>query len=124
MADFYFLFPIAPTSKERPFVTRSGRAFTRPKTRKFEADVKLMAKVIWGAKSCLESNLEAIVTFQSKKPKTTKLKYPSRDVDNCCKAIFDALNGVIYHDDKQIVKLTASKQWADEDCIRLVLTEI
>jgi Holliday junction resolvase RusA-like endonuclease len=31
------------------------------------------------------------------------------DIDNLCKFVLDALNGVLYHDDRQIVMLKASK---------------
>jgi Holliday junction resolvase RusA-like endonuclease len=31
------------------------------------------------------------------------------DIDNLCKFVLDALNGVLYHDDRQIVTLKASK---------------
>jgi crossover junction endodeoxyribonuclease RusA len=43
-------------------------------------------------------------------PKTNKDGTPSKvllDLDNCLKVIFDALNGVSYHDDKQIKKIWA-----------------
>lgn len=35
------------------------------------------------------------------------------DVDNCCKYILDCMTGLIYEDDAQIVKLTATKLYTD-----------
>jgi Holliday junction resolvase RusA-like endonuclease len=32
------------------------------------------------------------------------------DIDNMCKFVLDALNGIAYHDDRQVVKLVAVKQ--------------
>jgi len=38
-----------------------------------------------------------------------------RDVDNFNKIILDALEGVVYEDDKQIQKLTITKDYSKED---------
>ena len=35
------------------------------------------------------------------------------DADNIAKAVCDALNGIAYKDDKQIVSLTVLKVWTD-----------
>lgn len=43
---------------------------------------------------------------------------PSRpDIDNLCKGVFDALNGVIWNDDSQIVGIHAWKRYGNNDCI-------
>lgn len=34
------------------------------------------------------------------------------DLDNCVKLIADALNGIVWRDDKQIVRMVASKRYA------------
>jgi Holliday junction resolvase RusA-like endonuclease len=43
--------------------------------------------------------------FPTKKP----------DMDNVVKAIFDACNGVVYLDDKQVVKLSMMKRYGERD---------
>jgi len=47
------------------------------------------------------------------------------DIDNCIKFVLDALNGVAYHDDKQVAKVTATKKWMTttdtEGCILVKL---
>lgn len=35
------------------------------------------------------------------------------DVDNVAKIILDSISGIVYKDDKQIVKLTVSKKYSD-----------
>ena len=33
------------------------------------------------------------------------------DIDNCLKAVMDALNGIAYNDDKQVTKNYVVKRW-------------
>lgn len=49
------------------------------------------------------------------------LKKP--DMDNIVKVVADALNGVAYHDDTQIALLEASKIYADEEGLEIVVGE-
>lgn len=42
----------------------------------------------------------------------TPLRKP--DIDNAAKSILDALNGIAFHDDAQVVQLWAKKLYADE----------
>jgi Holliday junction resolvase RusA-like endonuclease len=51
------------------------------------------------------------------------LEFPKPDVDNFCKAVFDALNGVVYKDDSQIIGFFAQKAWGNSDMIFFKLTE-
>lgn len=44
-----------------------------------------------------------------------KLPLKKPDIDNILKAVCDALNGVAYKDDVQIVKTSAEKYYAHED---------
>jgi len=41
------------------------------------------------------------------------------DIDNLAKLVLDALNGIIWEDDKQIVKLLAEKKYAEKEEIRI-----
>ena len=34
------------------------------------------------------------------------------DLDNYVKAVLDACNGIVYHDDRQVTNLVASKRYA------------
>lgn len=42
------------------------------------------------------------------------------DIDNVVKSILDGMNGVVYQDDKQVVKLTAVKHYTGNDAYVLV----
>lgn len=47
------------------------------------------------------------------------------DIDNTTKAVLDALNGVVWEDDRQVSDLAVSRRWADEHgfCIRVSLAD-
>ncbi|MDD6796479.1 MAG: RusA family crossover junction endodeoxyribonuclease, partial [Clostridiaceae bacterium] len=74
----------------------------------------------------LEGNIRATITAYYKIPKSyTKkrvqaikegLEYPQKkpDIDNCIKVILDALNGIAYEDDKQVVQVIAVKKWTED----------
>ena len=46
------------------------------------------------------------------------------DVDNCTKNIFDALNGIVYPDDKQIVELSVKKFYSETEFVYIRIMEI
>ena len=113
-----------PRGKGRPRVfVQAGRAIatTDPRTREYEASLRRIAVDVMGAREPLEGPLSLSLRFRLSPPASmTKRQraavlageqpYFGRiDVDNCAKAIADALNGVCWRDDKQIVRLFATK---------------
>lgn len=46
--------------------------------------------------------------------KTMYLRCKKPDIDNIAKVILDALNGIAYRDDTQVVSLSCQKQYAEE----------
>lgn len=87
-----------------------------------------VAKVAGAAVSePLEGPLEVTLVFYFPRPKShygtgknSEVLKPSApvhhmqkpDVDNVCKSTLDAMNAVVYQDDKQVVRLRAQKEWA------------
>jgi Holliday junction resolvase RusA-like endonuclease len=59
--------------------------------------------------------LQVDMEFYFVKPKSAKRTHHTvkPDVDNVVKAVLDNGNGIIWEDDRQIVKITASKCYAD-----------
>lgn len=112
-----FLFNIAPLAKGRPrsFIQR-GRLIvtTPPATRVFERTVAQLAKAQHKGPP-IEGPLYVACDFFIEKPKSVKRRYPSvaPDVDNYAKAALDALNGIVWMDDSQIVDLRLCKRYAD-----------
>jgi len=126
MAKVYI--KIKPKAAPRPRVTRNGtynpKAYTDYK--------RLIALVSRTKFEKSDSALFMHVDFYFKIPKSwSKAKkadipyHTSKpDVDNLIKSIKDALNGIAYKDDSQVVQVFARKQYADEDGVLIQLKEL
>ena len=128
--------PGKPIGKARPKFSRMGnfvKTYTPEKTVNYENFVKMC----WmqSGEEKLHGNIEAtiaasfLISQSASKKKHRELdgaycpKKP--DCDNIAKSILDALNGIAYDDDSQIVKLTVIKLYsADEEGVELYLTEV
>jgi len=107
-------FTVKPRSKQRPRSTRSGHTYTPKETREYE---KLISSLYTGV-AFAEGPLEVELIFDNDKTEIVikELKPPKNpsklrgDIDNYAKAILDALNGVAYTDDKQIISLKLKKK--------------
>lgn len=71
----------------------------------------------------------AVPNSYSKKRKAACLngeEYPTKkpDIDNMFKGITDALNGICYEDDKQIITVTMGKFYAEKDYTEITITEV
>lgn len=137
--------PGEPQSKGRPRFYNNGRfvkAYTPDETVKYENLVKLawmqradepFSDPIRKLEGAIKAEIRAffpIPKSASKKkhqqmvdgkirPITVK-----KDADNICKAILDALNGIAYDDDRQIVELLAYKFYSENPRAVVILEEI
>jgi len=107
-------FPVRPLAKERPRATRTGHVYTPKRTTQYE---KTIAELYDGPLFPADHTVEVSLVF-SKEGTTlvvTATKDPDwkpslrGDVDNYVKSLLDALNGVAWEDDKQIIEVTARK---------------
>ena len=133
--ELKLIIPGEPCAQGRPkFSTFGGhvKAYDPEKSRNYKAFVKMIAmeeakKQMWlsGTELPLEIEIEACLTIPSSKPKKFKqraldgLEMPTKkpDIDNIFKCITDALSGIAYKDDKQIIRCSMRKRYADEPCI-------
>ena len=112
--------------KQRTF----GRGFiTPPETRAYEKLVKQTAGLSMRGQP-YTGFVEVIIHINCAIPKSfTKKKraaallqriFPiNADLDNCVKAILDGMNRVIYADDRQVMSISASRQYAQEECVNV-----
>lgn len=119
-----FFIPGPPVGKGRPRATRSGRMYTPAKTVKYESLVALAAhEAMLGAiplsgpvRVTINIFCEVAQSWSQKKKNAAldgTLKPTGKpDFDNIAKAVADAMNGVIYQDDKQIVWALITKQYS------------
>lgn len=131
-----FTIPGIPVPKARPRVVR-GRAFTPKKTKDYEALVKDVYRLTVGeylGDSAIVATIDLYFPIPESYSKSKKrriadgeIKHTKRpDVDNCAKAILDALNEVAYKDDAQIVESRITKHYAVDGKMRaeVVLEEV
>ena len=123
------LIPGVPVGKGRPkFSTFNGHAvaYTPEKTVNYENLVKISFQQSGEKAFDRETQLRADIYAYFPIPKSTSKKkreemergliLPTKkpDTDNIAKAILDALNGLAYYDDAQIVYLQVSKRYSNE----------
>jgi Holliday junction resolvase RusA-like endonuclease len=118
-----------PRGKGRPRTSVRGgfaRVYTDAATRKYEASVRKIATAVMDGDPPLEGALSLSIRLRfpirktgSKATKAAKAlgeiaPTVKPDWDNAAKAICDALNGVIYLDDSQIVRAFVTKVYSDK----------
>lgn len=118
---FYFTVLGKIKGKARPRFTRSGHVFTPTTTKRYENLIQdnffLCERIAVDPKSAVEISIEAYFeppkSLSKKKQQalynTLYTKKP--DVDNVIKVVLDALNGIAYCDDKQVVKVSLCKSY-------------
>lgn len=139
--EIYFVVPGEVVGKGRPrfsTVNGYGRAYTPKKTLSYEKSVRAAyleeyptELLTWQDKEPLEMIVNAyfeIPKSASKKAKQKMLleQFPTKkpDADNIIKSIADALNGIAYADDSQIVQATVNKWWAEESKAEIIIREV
>ena len=135
-----FTIPGEPAGKARPkFSTFNGhvRAITPKQTVSYENYVKLAYGQVYPGRVPFEKDVPLLVTIKayfkmpasvSKKKRQAMLEDRIRptkkpDADNLAKAVLDALNGIAYYDDSQVVTLTVDKLYSDTPRVEVEITE-
>ena len=138
MNQIDLLFNINPVPASRPRVTRWGTYYGK-KYKQFKLEMGLLVlesdktnsvnPITW-----LDGLISADMTFfvpmakswsnKKKSSKNGQFCDNNSDLDNYEKAILDSLNGVYFHDDKQIVQQSSQKIWDEQGSIKIILKEI
>jgi len=116
---------IRPVQKDRPKLTKSGRAYNTQKTRDAQRQQAFLFRMLT-KKYALENNVEfplsnklplaVTVRFFHKGGTANTPKKTVPDIDNLLKLTLDACtNAGIWRDDNQITKLSSEDLWAGAD---------
>lgn len=128
-----------PVGKGRPRFSRQGkyvRTYTPDKTASYENLIKTEYRrqchdYMFDSDVALDVRIKAYFEIPQSKPKKAKsamlfhllrpMKKP--DVDNIVKCVLDAGNGIIYHDDKQVVDLQVRKFYSSNPRMEISIKE-
>jgi Holliday junction resolvase RusA-like endonuclease len=122
-----------PVGKQRPRFSR-GRTYTPKKTVDYETIIASKASQAMGSSEPLQTPVaifiwisHAIPASYSKKRKEACLNgldWPKKpDLDNVAKVFLDAMNGIVYKDDVQVVKLRVSKRYDTDSGVDVLVRE-
>lgn len=110
-----FTIPGEPVPQARPRLTKRGIAYTPEKSRRYKEYIRLIASAEMAGKTPLAGPLCLSVRVYRSAPKSGGRKWQAEaktglrrpvtkpDLDNYVKAVQDGLNGIVWHDDSQIV---------------------
>lgn len=120
------------TGKARPRFTKFGNVYTPKNTMQYEKRIYTEYRNKYGQQK-MNGATEISITAYFHVPKSyTKsqkqgclngdyLPTKKPDSDNIAKVVLDALNGVAYIDDKDVVKLTVQKRYTEHEQDYLVV---
>lgn len=129
--------PGEPVGKGRPKFTKTGTAYTPPKTRTYENKVAFLYKVAAKGRK-FQRHVPVAVEIRayyeipqsdSKRQRERKLSgtiMPCKkpDIDNVVKAVLDAINGIAYEDDAQVVMISASKAYSERPRVDMCVSDV
>lgn len=122
--EFKFIVDGQIKPKQRPFVTRK-KTFTPTETLNSEKLIKETFLKQYKNITPNKSGYGVIIKIFVKKPKKAKYFYPAKfDIDNVAKTVLDALNGVIWIDDSQVIQLLVQKSFAEKSYVEITVDEI
>lgn len=140
MSTITLVVPITPVAKARPRVVRDyqGRVhtFTPKKTKDFEARIKAAYLEKREEKGISKHPVALWCQFCFEPPKSwgkrkkeqavDKLiqKTSKPDIDNLLKAVMDALNGLAWVDDAQVVQIYAKKIYSQIPRVEVKIEEV
>jgi len=123
------------TGKARVRFSRVGHTFTPNSNMEYEFRIQQALKQsmdklhLEGVQSSVRGFTVAIRAFYKVRDSYSKKKQqqcldglvpcPKPDVDNIAKIVMDALNGLLWKDDQDVITLVVGKQWAYEEKIQV-----
>ncbi len=131
-----FTVPGPPQGKGRARATRTGRMYTPAKTVAYESLVALAGQQAMRGAQPFAGPVAAEINAHYPIPASWSKKRQDQaragqilptgkpDVSNIAKAVEDGLNGIVWADDAQIVRLVVTKRYADAPAVHVVAANI
>ena len=134
-----FHVPGQPVGKGRPRIGRvagQARMFTPAKTASYEGTVAMAAQQAMNGAPLILGPARAVLRLALTVPASWSRVKRSQalagavrpttkpDADNVVKAIFDAINGVVWRDDSQVVELVLTKVYASTPGVSVQIEEL
>ena len=138
MSTVSFVIPGVAVGKGRPKFARRGNfvtTYTPEKTASYENLVKLHSGIAMNGRNPFTEHVGCTISIEvippaswSNKKRTAALcgdllPTSKPDIDNVVKGIFDAMNGIVWIDDKQVVDLTVRKRYAETARVLVAVSE-
>lgn len=133
-----FTVPGEPVAQPRVKAVHRGgytRVYTPAKAKPYKDAIRMVALGHWRNPPCsgavvvridfLFSRPKSITWKRRAMPRRPHIKKP--DLDNLAKAVLDALNGLVFFDDSQVVRLVLNKGYAaggEEPHTLITITEV
>lgn len=133
--DMALIFFGDPVGKARPRFTRGGHCYTPAATAQYERQLRAEWRAANPGEPLQGAVAVAIHAYYAIPESATvrnrermmygelaPLKKP--DLDNIVKIVLDALNGVAFADDKQVISISAGKHYSADPRVEVYVTEV
>jgi Holliday junction resolvase RusA-like endonuclease len=123
---------IKPTSKDRPKLTKSGRAYNTQKTKDAQRQQAFLLRMLSKQQVNEETGEQKQYPIKAKLPLAVNIRFFHKggvknspkttvpDIDNLLKLTLDAItNAGIWRDDNQITKICSEDLWAGDEPSRI-----
>ena len=127
-----------PVGKGRPRFAKRGNfvsTYTPLKTKTYEDEIRMMAKAAMGSSEPLETPVTVAIYIrvgiptsfskQKRKDAIEGILKPTKkpDADNVLKCFLDAMNEIVYLDDKQVVNIHLTKVYSETPAVEIMVKE-
>jgi Holliday junction resolvase RusA-like endonuclease len=131
--------PGVPVAQGRPRITTIGghpRAYDPAKSASYKNYIALAASIVMTHRKPAEGPLSVEMHIALPVPASWSKKKSAEalqnvvcptvkpDIDNLIKIVLDSLNGIVWHDDKQVVSIYASKAYAEKPGLHVFVRDM
>ena len=139
MNEIVFTVPGQPVAKGRPKAARRGKfitMYTPEKTANYESLVAHIAHLAMSGRTLINGPVSVDLDIRLQIPHSWSKKKQCAaaegiiaatkkpDADNVEKILFDGMNGVVWNDDVQVVKVTKRKRYAETPGVVVIVREL